>query len=170
MSADASALPMTIDVTTRPLTECDASLLRAATLTNMNWTGEERFTYRDADESPSIRHYYDFRPKRGDFGLVAQKDGLVVGVVWVLFLGPADRGYGFVAQGVPELSICVWSGYRADGIGSELMRRSLEEARRRGLKRVSLSVEAANPSVNLYRKFGFQPVADAAEGTYAVEL
>jgi ribosomal protein S18 acetylase RimI-like enzyme len=158
------------EVTTRPLTGGDRELLRTATLANVNWTGEERFTSRDVDERPDLRHYVDLRPQRGDFGVVAERDGLTVGVVWALLLDGADPGYGHVADGVPELSVCVWSGYRGQGIGGRLLREALAEAHRRGLARVSLSVEAANPAGHLYRAVGFRPVPDAAEGTFAVDL
>lgn len=159
-----------VDVTTRPLTESDGPILRTATLTNVNWTGEDRFTYRDVDQAPDLRRYCELRSARGDFGFVAERHGLPVGVVWALFLGGEDRGYGFVEEGVPELSICVWSGYRGQGVGGELLRRVLGEARARGLERVSLSVEAANPAQRLYRTFGFRPVPDAPDGTLAVDL
>ncbi len=161
---------MAIAVTTRALTEQDREVLRTATLTNVNWTGEQRVTFRDVDEQPGLRHYCLFRPERGDYGIVAQRDGRAVGVVWALFLGSDDPGYGHVADDVPELSLCVWSGYRGQGIGGELLRRALEEARRRDIARVSLSVEAQNPSLHLYRAVGFRPVSDAAAGTMAVDL
>jgi ribosomal protein S18 acetylase RimI-like enzyme len=157
-------------VTTRPLTTGDRELLRTATLSNVNWTGEQRFTYRDVDEDPDLRHYTVFRPGRGDLGFVAKRQGLAVGVVWALLLGAEDPGYGFVADDVPELSVCVWSGYRGQGIGGRLLRQALGEARRRGLARVGLSVEAGNPSVHLYRAAGFRPLPGAAEGTMAVDL
>ena len=161
---------MGTEVTTRPLTAGDGELLRTATLANLNWTGEPRFTSRDVDETPELRHYCEFRPERGDLGFVAGTRGPVVGVVWALFLAADDPGYGFVADGVPELSLCVWPGHRGRGIGGGLLRRALEEARRRGLARVSLSVEAGNPSVHLYRSVGFSPVPGAADGTMAVDL
>ncbi len=161
---------MPTQVNTRPLTADDRELLRTATLANVNWTGEQRFTARDVDEHPDLHHYTVFRPGRGDLGFVAERRGLVVGVVWVLLLGAEDPGYGFVADGVPELSLCVWPGHRGRGIGGGLLRRALEEARRRGLARVSLSVEAGNPSVHLYRSVGFSPVPGAADGTMAVDL
>ncbi|WP_245700479.1 GNAT family N-acetyltransferase [Geodermatophilus siccatus] len=157
-------------MTTRPLTVGDRELLRTATLANVNWSGEQRFTHRDVDERPDLRHYTLFRPERGDLGFVAVTQGLVVGAVWALFLGSDDPGYGFVADGVPELSLCVWSGYRGRGIGGELLQQALTEARRRGIGRVGLSVEAGNPSVRLYRSAGFTPVPGAAEGTLAVDL
>ena len=161
---------MPVEVTTRPLTGDDRELLRTATWANVNWTGEERVTYRDVDETPDLRHYCVLRPERGDFGAVAERDGLPVGVVWALFLDGADPGYGYVGNDVPELSLCVWSGYRGQGVGGELLRRALDEALRRGITRVSLSVEAANPSVQLYRAAGFRPVPGAGEGTFAVDL
>ncbi len=84
--------PMSIEVTVRPLTKDDRELLRTATLANVNWTGEQRLTHRDVDETPDLRHYTEFRPERGDLGFVAERDGRTVGVVWALFLAGADRG------------------------------------------------------------------------------
>jgi ribosomal protein S18 acetylase RimI-like enzyme len=161
---------MATQATTRPLTVGDRELLRTATLANVTWSGEQRFTYRDVDERPGLRHYTEFRPERGDLGFVAETQGLAVGVVWALFLDSDDPGYGFVADGVPELSLSVWSGYRGQGIGGELLREALAEARQRGIGRVGLSVEAGNPSVRLYRSAGFAPVPGAAEGTMASYL
>ena len=159
-----------MEVRTRPLPAGDRELLRTATLANVNWSGEQRFTSRDVDETPELCHYTDLRPERGDFGFVAERGGRTVGVVWVLFLAGQDRGYGHVADDVPELSLSVWPGHRGQGIGGELLRRALAEARRRGTGRVSLSVEAGNPSVHLYRSVGFSPVPGAADGTMAVDL
>jgi GNAT superfamily N-acetyltransferase len=159
-----------MEVRTRPLPAGDRELLRTATLANVNWSGEQRFTSRDVDETPELCHYTDLRPERGDFGFVAERGGRTVGVVWVLFLAGQDRGYGHVADDVPELSLSVWPGHRGQGIGGELLRRALAEARRRGTGRVSLSVEAGNPSVHLYRAVGFGPVPGAAEGTLVVDL
>ena len=81
---------MAIEVTTRPWTAGDRELLRTATLANVNWSGEERFTARDVDQTSELRHYTDLRPERGDFGLVAERDGRAVGVVWALFLAGED--------------------------------------------------------------------------------
>ena len=110
------------EVTTRPLTADDGELLRTATLANLNWTGEPRFSSRDVDETPELRHYCEFRPERGDLGFVAGTSGRTVGVVWALFLGSDDPGYGFVAAGVPELGPSVCAGHRGRGIGRGLLR------------------------------------------------
>ncbi|SNS41662.1 Ribosomal protein S18 acetylase RimI [Geodermatophilus pulveris] len=161
---------MPSEPTVRALTGDDRELLRTATLANLDWAGGQRFTQRDVDETPAFRHYTDLRPERGDLGFVSERGGLVVGVAWLLFLDAGDPGYGFVADGVPELSVWVRPGHRGAGIGSDLVHRVLAEAHGRGLRRVSLSVEAGNPAVHLYRRCGFRPVAGAADGTLAVEL
>jgi hypothetical protein len=49
----------------RPLAESDGDILRAATLVNVNWTGEERFMAADVDARPDFRHYVELRPARG---------------------------------------------------------------------------------------------------------
>jgi len=51
-----------------------------------------------------------------------------------------------------------------------LISAALDEARARGVARVSLSVEAGNPALQLYRAAGFERVVGAAEGTYAVSV
>ncbi len=162
----------------RVLTRSDGAALRTATWINVNWSGAERLTFRDVDRLPDLRHYYEFHPDRGDLGVLAERDGAedpgqrVVGVAWLLLLGTSgrERGYGYVEDGVPELSLCVWSGYRGHGLGGALLDRSLAAARDRGWSRVSLSVESGNPVVRLYRSRGFRPAAGAADGTYVVDL
>lgn len=159
----------------RPLLPEERELLRIATLANLNWAGPQRFTFAQLDADPQLLHYLDLRPERGDFGFVAEFGGLVVGVVWLLLLDSTDPGYGFVADGVPELSLCVWSGYRGRGVGRALLDRALTETSDRGLRRVGLSVESGNPAVRLYRTAGFVPVAAADPvadpgGTMVVEL
>lgn len=152
----------------RELTTSDGELLRTATLANVNWAAE-RVSYRDIDADAALRHYYSLDPVRGDFGFVAVND-VVLGVVWLLFLDSADPGYGFVGDGVPELSVSVWSGYRGRGIGRALINHALAQAALRGVSRVSLSVEDGNPAVGLYRTLGFVRQSGAAEGTYGISL
>jgi RimJ/RimL family protein N-acetyltransferase len=57
------------------------------------------------------------------------------------------------------LGIVVVDGYRGVGLGGEMIRTALEEARRLGLWMVELEVFANNaPAVHLYAKFGFKEV------------
>jgi ribosomal protein S18 acetylase RimI-like enzyme len=152
----------------RSLGASDRGLLRTATFLNMNWTGEQRFTYRDIDRARELRHYYGFCACRGDFGFVAESGGVTVGVVWLLFLDSGDPGFGFVDEGVPELGIAVWPGYRGRGIGRSLIAAALREAGARGLARVSLSVEQGNPALGLYRSVGFERAEGCPEDTWVL--
>lgn len=154
----------------RPPVDNDEALVAEATLMNVNWSGEERFTVADVAADPALQHYTRLRSDRGDFGVVAEVGGRVVGVVWLLFLDSADPGYGYVADGVPELSLCVWPGYRGAGLGRLLMSEALTVARSRELGRVSLSVDNFNPAKRLYLEFGFNVARGAAYGTMVLDM
>ncbi len=158
-------------VVIRPMTAADGELARQATHANMNWRGGEAFTFRRIDEAPEFRHYCALAPARGDFGFVAEIDGRAAGLVWLLFLDAGDPGYGYIADGVPELSLCVRSGYRGAGLGERLLRVAIDEAAVRGIARVSLSVEAENEAaVRLYERVGFRRAPAAADaGAYVVD-
>ncbi|MFI8694183.1 GNAT family N-acetyltransferase [Dietzia maris] len=162
----------------RPLSQGDEALLAEATLLNVNWNGDDRFTAVDVAADPALAHYTRLRPERGDFGLVAEVSGRPVGVVWLLFLDSSDPGYGHVADDVPELSVCVWPGYRGSGLGRMLIDSALRTAREpvagtstsHRVSRVSLSVAPWNPAARLYRSIGFEPVPSASPGTMVFHL
>lgn len=142
----------------RPLYDGDRDLLVAATLGNLNWCGT-RFTRDDVERTPALAHYADFRPDRGDFGVVAYDGDSVLGVAWALFLDAGDPGYGYLDDDTPELSVWVAEGARGRGIGRAVTRRTLDTAVERRIARISLSVEPDNVvAVALYRSLGFVSV------------
>jgi len=157
-------------VVLRPLARADLSVLREATLLNMNWS-EERFSEKDISDDPHTSHYTALDPERGDFGfLLTDSDGWV-SVVWLLFLGRDDPGYGYVREGVPEVSICTAPQHRGRGYGRSLLVHAVESARNRGLHAISLSVEKGNPARTFYERLGFVSVPEAqCEGTMILEL
>jgi GNAT superfamily N-acetyltransferase len=145
-------------VSVRPLRADESSLLRVATLGNVNWA-EERLAMPDVLERPELAHYTRIEPARGDFGVVAERSGVPVGVAWAVFLPGADPGYGFVDERTPELSLWVDERMRGQGVGRRLLRALLGEARVRDVPGVSLSVEEGNAvAAGLYRAEGFRPV------------
>ncbi|MDT9594180.1 GNAT family N-acetyltransferase [Nocardioides zeae] len=152
------------EVVLRPLEPADEHLLRTATHVNLNRVGPERFTLADVDRRPDLRCYTVLDPDRGDLGFAARLEGRDVGVVWLQFLDASAPGHGFVADGVPELGLCVFSGYRGAGIGGLLLDEALAAADRLGL-RVSLSVEAGNPARRLYAGRGFVAAPDRPDTT-----
>lgn len=153
--------------TTRALDGRDRLLLRLATWLNLNWSGR-RSTFADLDADPHLAAYYRTVP---EFGAVSTADGEATGVVWVTRFPPEAPGYGFVRADVPELSVCVLPGYRGAGVGAGLVGAAVDEARRRGLPALSLSVEEGNPARRLYERSGFRPAGAAAQpGTLLLEL
>lgn len=140
----------------RALRADEAELLERATLANLNWCGE-RFGPQDVRDRPEFAHYTRLEVARGDCGVVATgAGGAVLGVAWLVYLGPEAPGYGFVAAGVPELSVCVLDqAMRGQGIGTLLIGAVLDLARSRGDSAVSLSVEEANSAARLYERLGF---------------
>lgn len=135
----------------------DRSLLRLATLANMNWN-EARFGPDDVEKTAEISHYFSAFPGERDFGLVDRTADQVRAVGWLVFLPEEDPGYGFVDADVPELSLTTFEEFRGRGIGTALLVELLRSARSRGLKAVSLSVEDGNGARRLYERCGFEVV------------
>ena len=146
----------------RPATADDRPLLRWATWVNVTWGGAP-FALEDVDAQPHLAHYSATFPGPGDFGLVAEDDGRAVGVVWAVHLPADDPGYGFVSADVPEMSLTVDAERRRRGVGTALLAAAVEDARRRGLPAVSLSVEDGNPARLLYERCGFAVVGRSGD-------
>jgi len=96
----------------------------------------------------------------GDGGVIAVWEGEPAGACWYRLLPAAGRGHGFVAEGVPELTIAVLPIHRAQGLGGELLDRAADHARAAGFESISLSVESDNPARGMYERRGFGLVAD----------
>jgi GNAT superfamily N-acetyltransferase len=68
-----------------------------------------------------------------------------------------NKGYGYIDDETPELSIAVLPEYRGKGIGTDLLRHLIEEVRVRH-RALSLSVSSDNPAIHLYKRLGFEVV------------
>jgi len=118
----------------------------------------------DVVSHPDLARYVAGWMRRpGDLGFIAESGGEPVGAAWVRRWRGSDRGYGFVDEATPELSMAVVPGHRGRGIGSSLLRRLLSAASAHS-DAVSLSVSAENPARRLYERFGFVPVDAGAGG------
>jgi len=135
----------------------DANFLASMLAVGADWRSVK--TPRPVEEILAISafgHYIDGWPRPGELGVVAVAGSHEVGAAWYRFLPAYDRGYGYVAEDIPELTIGVVATHRRRGIGEALLRRLLDQARRRGVGAVSLSVELDNPARNFYRRCGFE--------------
>ena len=97
----------------------------------------------------------------GDHGIVVEDRGMPVGAAWYRYLTGAMRGYGYIADDIPELSLAVQPRARRMGLGTGLVVRLLADASVQRLPGLSLSVEADNPARRLYQRLGFERVGYA---------
>lgn len=94
-----------------------------------------------------------------DHCLVAECDGKIVGAVWVRVMDD----YGHVDNQTPSLAISLYSDYRGQGIGTQLLRQMLELLHQKGYAQVSLSVQKENYALRMYQKAGFKIMEDRGE-------
>ena len=71
--------------------------------------------------------------------------------------------FGHVDDETPSFAISLFKEYRGYGIGTELMKRMIEELRTQGFKKASLSVQKTNYAVHLYNKVGFEVYCENEE-------
>jgi GNAT superfamily N-acetyltransferase len=106
-------------------------------------------------EAREIAHYVEgFGVPLGDTGFVAEAEETPIGASWVRLLQGDNRGYGYVDDDTPELTIAVRPKWRGRGVGTALATRLIEV-----VPRISLSSDPRNPAIRLYRRLGFKPVA-----------
>jgi len=116
---------------------------------------------RDVIKVPEIDVYIrDFGKQEGDYCLVADLGGKIVGAVWVRILSGEVKGYGNVDEQTPEFAISLFPEYRNKGIGTALMRKMISFLKGKGYSQVSLSVDKANYAVKMYKKLGFEIIEE----------
>jgi ribosomal protein S18 acetylase RimI-like enzyme len=77
-----------------------------------------------------------------------------MGAAWLRLLTHDNRGYGYIDDETPELSVAVLPEHRGRGVGSSLLTQLFREAQTR-YNKISLSVSEENPAVRLYQRLGF---------------
>ena len=95
------------------------------------------------------------KPAEGQFVFVIEADGQVAGELWI-----AERGDELSGRGLWIYDVHVAEAFRRRGLGREAMLFAEEEARRRGISRVSLNVFGGNETArSLYRSLGYEETA-----------
>jgi ribosomal protein S18 acetylase RimI-like enzyme len=109
--------------------------------------------------NPALARYVVGFGRPGDLGVVAEAERGPVGAAWLRLLTGDDRGYGWVDDDTPELSIAVAPDFVGRGLGTHMLRELLDHARGRYPK-ISLSVRRDNPARRLYLRLGFAPIEE----------
>ncbi|HWO24131.1 MAG TPA: GNAT family N-acetyltransferase [Kofleriaceae bacterium] len=145
----------------RPATDDDAPFLRAMLYEAARWNPEwPREPIEQVLAEPALWRYHAAWGRPGDGGVVAELDGAPAGAAWYRLFPAAEPGYGFVDEATPELAMAVALPHRRKGIGSRLIRAAMDRARADGFRALSLSVAAANPARELYRRAGFADIGE----------
>ncbi len=108
---------------------------------------------------PDLVRYVKHWGRANDLGFMAIEldSNQLIGAAWLRLRTGDDRGYGYVDDSTPELSIAVLPEHRGKGVGTQLLTRLLEVAKGT-YPSVSLSVRATNPALGLYKRLGFKVV------------
>lgn len=95
-----------------------------------------------------------------DIALVMEVDNQLVGAIWGRLLTGKNKGFGYVDNNTPELSMAVKKKYRNQGIGTKLINAIASEYQKIGVECLSLSVDKANNASNLYKRLGYEIVEE----------
>lgn len=102
--------------------------------------------------------YYEDWGRNGDIALVAEHtiEKKLRGRAWGRLFTYEKKGFGFVSECIPEISVAVIPGFKNRGIGTKLIKGILDDYSNSGFKALSLSVSKKNPSISLYHRLGFK--------------
>lgn len=128
--------------------------------------GEEPFPESILDLPEISKYVEDW--SSSDFGLIAQDGAELIGAVWGRLFMHANKGYGYVDDRTPELTMAVKSRYRNMGIGGEMMNKFFQLAKRNEYNAVSLSVDKRNRAARFYLKTGFS-IIDETGTAYTMQ-
>jgi ribosomal protein S18 acetylase RimI-like enzyme len=144
----------------QPLTITDEPFLWEMLFEAAHLRDEGETNIDAAKNHPLLRRYVEGWGREGDLGFVAIASATnpTVGAAWLrLWTGP-EKGFGWVADEVPELAIAVLPEHQNRGIGNQLMAHLLKAAKP-VYPAISLSVRDNNPALQLYQRWGFRAIA-----------
>jgi GNAT superfamily N-acetyltransferase len=110
---------------------------------------------RSIIEQAELNRYISNFGRKNDFCLVAEQNGYLVGAIWIRIFSESEKGYGYVDEFTPELSMAVLDGNRNKGIGKQLLKSMIRELEKRPYEQISLSVSKENFAHEFYKKYGF---------------
>ena len=149
-----------MDVALRSLGPGDVELVKWALFEAVSWSPDRELPpYELVIDHPELARYHRGWGRPGDAGAAAELAGETVGVAFYRLFTEDDHGHGYVDDETPELGIAVGEGFRGSGIGTRLMDELSTTARRSGIRRLSLSVEAENPARRLYERLGYREIS-----------
>ncbi|MBN1181006.1 MAG: GNAT family N-acetyltransferase [Bacteroidales bacterium] len=117
---------------------------------------------RSIIDLPEISKYIDDWGREGDFGLILFDEN-PIGAIWGRLFTESNKGYGFVNEQTPEISMAIFPDYRNRGYGTQLLKKFFQVAKDIGYKSLSLSADRRNKAVGLYKRVGFTVVDEPGD-------
>ncbi len=146
----------------RPIEEKDEIFL---------WDMLFEITYSlDTDKKPSkqvflkrqdiYKYVKGFGLEPSDAGFVAEnQDGRLIGAAWYRLYKEDNKGFGYVSDNTPEVSLAVLEEYRNKGIGKQLLQALIQQAGKKYFSSISLNVDTRNTvAVHLFKSKEFKIV------------
>lgn len=131
--------------------------------------GRSKFP-RSIIESPDINKYINnWNEKEDDLAILVKKDDELVGAIWGRKFEKEKKGYGFVDENTPEISMAIKAEYRNQGIGTSLIHQIEKAFLEIGITKLSLSVDKRNPAKKLYERCGFKLYEEQETATTMVK-
>jgi ribosomal protein S18 acetylase RimI-like enzyme len=93
-----------------------------------------------------------------DICFIALNNNEPIAAIWTRLFTETNKGYGFINEQIPELSMAVLQDFRNQGIGYKLLTVIFEELKNKKTEKVSLSVDNRNYAYDFYRKNGFEVI------------
>jgi ribosomal protein S18 acetylase RimI-like enzyme len=153
------------EYTLRSATPDDLALVKHAIFVAMAWDPARALPPEEhLLVHPELVKFHRDWGRTGDVGVVAEADGQATGIAFCRLFTDDDHGEGYVDAETPELVIAVWPEHRNRGLGARLLEALEKAASAEGRAQISLSVDAANPAVRLYRRAGYDVVREDGRG------
>ena len=124
---------------------------------------------RDIIRDKSLSKYIDNWGKDiFDIALVMEDKDQPVGAIWGRLLTKENKGFGYLNDSTPELSMAVKEDYRSQGIGTKLLTGIADAYQKIGVEYLSLSVDKTNRASKLYRHMGYE-IAGETETSWTMK-
>ena len=117
---------------------------------------------REILSEPDIACYVKGWGRPGDWGFLACDGGKPIGAIWLRLWTGEERGYGYVDETIPEMSIAILPEYRRSGLGTRMISEVIRTAQP-DYSGISLSVVESSPARRLYERLGFLRVGKVGD-------
>ncbi len=116
----------------------------------------KRWRVPSPEDAAASRQYWHTRQRR-DQGLVAEADGVLVGMIELWLRRPADTRGARIPKLDADLGIVVAPDWRGRGVGTALLLAAEDWARSQGAQRMILDLSSANTgALRLYERLGYE--------------